>query len=165
MRVLAVLVLAGCSRTVVDDFTVVTPVAHVRALAGKSTVQMHGTSCKSICSTRRDYEEINYCVIATLDVNPHLACRVRRSFRSASGEISVGDAFDVLVDVPTGVSIPTSGPVPKALCEQAGCTGKLFADDVSVIDECSVYTYHPDETEPFLVCSFRVEREINHLME
>ncbi len=82
---LAVLVLAGCSKTVVDEFTVVTPVAHVRALAGKDTVQMHGTSCKSICTTRRDYKQINYCVIATLDVNPHLACRVRRSGGSAPG--------------------------------------------------------------------------------
>jgi len=157
---LAVLVLAGCSHTVVAEFTVVTPAAHVRALAGKSTAQMHGTGCKSMCTTRRDYKEINYCVIATLDMNPHLACRVRRSGGSAPGY-----ALDVLVDVPTGVSIPTSGPVPKELCEQSGCKGKLSAADVPVIDECSVYTYHPDETEPFLVCSFRAEYEINGLMQ
>lgn len=157
---LAVVVLAGCSHTVVDEFTVVTPVAHIRALAGKSPVQMHGMSCTSICTTRRDYKEINYCVIATLDVNPHLACRVRRSGGSAPGY-----AFDVLVDVPSGASVPASGPVSKELCEQSGCKGKMSAEDVPVIDECSVYNFHPDETEPFLVCSFRAEREINGLMQ
>ena len=95
-------------------------------------------------------------MIATIDANPHFQCRVRRS-----GGTAPGYAFDVLVDVPPSVdlaTLPARGAVPIELCEAAGCRGKMPAEDVPVIDACSVYPYRPDETEQLLVCSFHDER-------
>jgi hypothetical protein len=151
-----VVVVAGCTHTISVDFLDVTPAKEVPALADKRPEQMNGVSCKQICKTRSEWDSINYCVIATLDVKPHLSCRVRRS-----GGTAPGYAFDVLVDIPPTVdlaALSASGAVPLELCEAAGCRSKLAAEDVPVIDACSIYPFRPDETEQFLVCSFHDER-------
>lgn len=147
---------AGCGHTVTEDFLDVRPVREVPALANKQRSAMNGTRCKEICASKRDWDSINYCVIATIDANPHFQCRVRRS-----GGTAPGYAFDVLVDIPPSVglaTLPAKGAVPIELCEAAGCRSKLSAEDVPVIDACSVYPYRPDETEQFVVCSFHDER-------
>jgi hypothetical protein len=155
--IVVAMVVAGCGgHTVIEDFLDVRPVREVPALAGKQLAAIDGTRCKEICASKRDWDSINYCVIATIAANPHLQCRVRRS-----GGTAPGYAFDVLVDVPPSVdlaTLPAKGAVPIELCEAAGCRSKMSADDVPIIDACSVYPYRPDKTEPFVVCSFHDER-------
>ncbi len=150
------ILLAGCANTIHDDFLDVTPVAKVPALAGKSLTKMDGARCKSICSTRRAWESINYCVVATLEAGRHLSCRVRRNKDNPAAE-----AFDVLVEIPETVdqrTLPASGPVSNELCLIAGCRGHAGVDNDPVIDGCSIYPYHPDRTEQFLVCSYHDTR-------
>jgi hypothetical protein len=72
---LALALLGGCRKHTTDFFEV-RPTRDVPALANKSLDEMHGMTCASICTTRSDYDSINYCAIATVnnDTEPFLVC-------------------------------------------------------------------------------------------
>jgi hypothetical protein len=151
---------SGCGTTE-SDFIEATPAEDIANLGKGTPDVMVGISCKSLCTTKREFDSINYCVIATIEVGqPRLVCNLRRGGGSAPGY-----AFNKLVDVPATVdlsSLPVSGSVPIEMCEAANCKSKMPVEDVPVIDACSVYAYRPSETEKFLVCSYHEEHPTEH---
>ncbi len=156
--IVALLVVAGCATTFTDHFLEVTAVRSVPTLAGKPANAMHGTSCKSVCTTKHDYDGIDYCAVATFDVKPRFACRIHSQRSSPQGVDT-----DWLVDIPASIdlkTLPEKGAVPNAMCEAAGCQKHFDSEShTDVITECAVYPHHPDKTEPFLVCAFHHERK------
>lgn len=133
------LLLVGCTPTFTDHFIETTP---VRALANRSP--MHGTSCKSLCSSKHPFDGIDYCAVATFDLNSRLVC-------------TVDDHLNWLVDAPANVELPATGDLPIELCA-TGCT-KHLDNGKKTITKCAGYPYRPDETEPYLVCSFHKSRK------
>src|SRR5262245_21128155 len=144
-----VVLVAGCTPTFTDHFLEVTAVRSVPSLAGKRIDALQGTSCKSVCTTKREYDGIDYCNVAMFDVKPRFVCRIHHQRSSPEGVNS-----DWLVDIPTSVdlrTLPEKGDVPIAMCEAAGCQKRFDSDsNKDVITACSVYPYRPDKTEPYL---------------